>query len=85
MTLQDVELGQMAFISDGPPAVGSVRAVSQTALTIYVENSGDFVVPIEAVTGAHDGKVMLDRARLDRAFLAAVGHGHDREVADVAG
>lgn len=80
-----IEAGQMAFVSGSTTAIGAIRGVAGTAITIYVENSGDFRVPIAAVTSVHDGKVMLDTSLLEKPFLAAVGHGHDREVPDVAG
>ena len=45
-----------------------------------MENGGEFVIPAAAVRSAHDGKVVLDRARLDEAILDAIAHAHDREV-----
>ena len=83
--IKDIKPGHMAFIEPGAPAVGSVRGVSASTVTIYVENSGDFVLQLAAVTAAHDGKVVLDCAKVGKPFLLAVGHGHDREVPDVAG
>ena len=83
--LEHIKTDQMAFIDGKLEGVGTIRGISKSALTIYVENAGEFVIAIEAVTAAHDGKVILDRSRLGKAFLNAVGHGHDREVPDVPG
>jgi hypothetical protein len=49
------------------------------ALVIYIENAGDFVVPLEAVRRVHDGKVILDVERLDARLREAIAHAHDRE------
>ena len=75
----------MAFIAEGQPPVGAIRNVSRTAITIYIENSGDFILPIRAVTATHDGKVILDTGLLSKLFLSAVGHVHDSEVPEEKG
>lgn len=49
-------------------------------ITIYVANSGEFIVSLDAVQAAHDGKVILDRARLDQWLLDAVAHAHNAEI-----
>jgi len=44
-----IEIGYQAFVSDGGEEFGAVRAVSPNGrpeLVIYVENAGDFVVPL---------------------------------------
>ena len=72
----------MVFISDGEEAIGSVRrfAPNQSPeLVIYVENAGDFIVPLEAVEDVHAGKVILNPQRLDQRLLEAIGHAHDAE------
>ena len=46
-----IEVGYQAFVSDGGEEFGAVRQVSPNGwpeLVIYVENSGDFVVPLDA-------------------------------------
>ncbi len=80
-----IEVGFMAFLADGAPGVGAVRAVARDKLMIYVENAGEFAVPFSAVKDVHDQKVILDARQLDKDFLAAVGHAHDREDPTVAG
>ena len=46
--------------------------VSPDALVLYVENSGEFIVPRSAVTKVHDHKVILDPKRLDKALLDGI-------------
>ena len=48
-------------------------------LVIYVENAGDFVVPISAVEAVHSQKVILDCGKLERRLRQAIGHAHDVE------
>jgi hypothetical protein len=40
-------------------------ALNAKALVIYIQNAGDFVVPLEAVHRVHDGKVIVDVGRPD--------------------
>jgi hypothetical protein len=60
--------------------VRDVPLGNRDEITIYVENSGEFIVSMGAVHAAHDGKVILDRTRLDQSLLDAVAHAHDAEV-----
>lgn len=81
-----IEEGYMAFIADdGSEGIGAVRQVNSKAIVVYVENGGDFSVPLSAVKAVHSQKVILDPAKLDMAILAAIGHAHDREDPSVAG
>lgn len=81
-----IEEGFMAFVADdGSEGIGAVRQVSDKEIVVYVENAGDFVVPMSAVKTVHSQKVILDPQRLDRAMLKAIGHAHDREDPSVAG
>ena len=48
-------------------------------IVIYVENAGDFVVPISAVKDVYSEKVVLDRALLSLELKQALGHVHDVE------
>jgi len=74
-----VEEGFDVFLHDGDKAVGAVRAVSPKAITIYVENAGDFDVPRSAIRGVHDEKVVLDATKLDRKLMDAIRKEHNRE------
>jgi hypothetical protein len=76
-----IGIGFQTFLSDGGEEFGAIRYISPNGrqLTIYVENAGEFIVPIEAVVSVHSQKVMLDGRKLDRALRNAIGHAHDAE------
>ena len=77
-----IEVGYQAFVSDGGEEFGAVRQVSPNGwpeLVIYVENAGDFTVPLDAVESVHSGKVIFNCAKLDRRLRQAIGHAHDAE------
>lgn len=75
-----IEVGYQAFVSDGDAEFGAVRDVSRDELIIYVENSGDFRVPLSAVKAVHSKKVIFDCGKLDVSLRRAIGHAHDAEV-----
>jgi hypothetical protein len=80
--MQKIEVGYQAFVSDGGEEFGAVREVEphgRAELLIYVENAGDFTVPLDAVEAVHSGKVILNCARLDRRLRQAINHAHDAE------
>ena len=79
---ENIEVGFQTFVSDGGEEFGAVRAVSphgRHELVIYVENAGDFTVPLDAVESVHSGKVIFNCAKLDRRLRQAIGHAHDAE------
>ena len=81
--MQDtIEAGYQAFVSDGGEEFGAVRAVrpeGKPELVLYVENAGEFVVPLDAVDSVHFGKVILNCAKLDARLRKAIGHAHASE------
>jgi hypothetical protein len=80
MTMQEkIEVGFQAFAADGGEEFGAVRKVSPHELVIYVENAGDFTVPIDAVESVHSEKVILNCRKLDQRLRQAIGHAHDAE------
>ena len=82
---ETIEVGYQTFVSDGDVAFGAVRQVApqgRRQLVIYVENAGDFVVPLAAVDAVHAQKVILNCAKLDRDLRMAIGHAHDAEEPD---
>ena len=83
--IERIKEGFMAFIADGSEGIGAVREITHNGIVIYIENAGEFIVPISAVTDVHSQKVMLNPDRLDKEFLSAIGHAHDREDPSVAG
>jgi len=56
-----------------------VRAVNKSVLIIYIENAGDFTLPMSAVQDVHDAKVVLDGSKLDKKTLAAINRAHAAE------
>ena len=79
---EDIQVGYQAFASDAGEEFGAVRQVSpdgEPVLVIYVENAGEFTVPLEAVESVHFEKVVLNCAKLDRRLRHAIGHAHDAE------
>ena len=79
---EPIEVGYQAFVSDGGEEFGAVREVSPNGrpeLVIYVENAGDFVVPLSAVEAVHSQKGILDCGKLERRLRQAIGHAHDVE------
>ena len=80
-----IEIGYHTFVSDGGEEFGAVREVSPNGrpeLVIYVENAGEFVVPLSAVEAVHSQKVILNCAKLKRRLRRAIGHAHDAEEPD---
>ena len=76
---EQVQVGQASY---GGGEFGAVRAVSPNGrpeLVIYVENAGDFVVPLSAVEAVHSQKVILNCGKLDRRLRQAIGHAHNAE------
>jgi hypothetical protein len=81
--MQEIEVGYQAFVSDGGEEFGAVREVKPNGrqeLVIYVENAGEFVVPLAAVEAVHSQKVVFTCSKLDARLRRAIGHAHDSEV-----
>ncbi|WP_430389039.1 hypothetical protein [Dyella sp. 20L07] len=78
---ETIEEGSLVFVADGQDGVGSVRRLlpDEESLVIYIENAGDFVIPVEAVRAVHSGKVILDLDRLSRPVLEAIAHARRSE------
>ena len=78
--LEAIEVGYQAFVSDGGEEFGAVREVSPQGILVYVENAGDFYIPLAAVKAVHSQKVIFDCGKLDKRLRRAIGHAHDAEV-----
>ncbi len=76
---EKIQVGFQAFASDGGEEFGAVRQVSPGDIVIYVENAGDFTVPMSAVDAVHSEKVIVNCKKLDRRLREAIGHAHDKE------
>ena len=80
--MEEIQEGFDVFLHDGDKAVGAVRQVSpggRAEIVVYVENAGDFVVPISAIQDVQFEKVFLNSALLETAFKRAIGHAHEQE------
>jgi len=48
-----IEAGYQTFVADGDAEFGAGREVSPDGLVVYVENRGEFRVPLDAVKAVH--------------------------------
>jgi hypothetical protein len=79
---EKIQVGFQTFVQDGgPEEFGAVREISRDGrrLTVYVENAGDFHVPLDAVVSVQSEKVTFDCKKLEPKLRAAIGHAHDVE------
>lgn len=77
-----IEVGYQVFAKDGGEEFGAVRQVvpaGRPEIVVYVENTGDFVIPLAAVIAVHSQKVVVDLDQLDERVKLAIGHAHDAE------
>ena len=79
MTAEAIEKGFDVFVRDGEKAFGAVRGVGTRHITIYIENAGNFEVPLTAIKDVHSEKVILDLAKLDEKLRDAIHRAHSRE------
>ena len=82
MTAERILEGFDVFLHDGDKAVGAVRRAPEAGkpeIVIYVENAGDFIVPLAAVKDVYAEKVVLNRGLLSLELRRALGHTHDVE------
>jgi hypothetical protein len=76
---QTIEIGFQVFSQDGGDEFGAVRGFDAQGLIVYIENAGDFHVPLAAIRAVHSQKVILDCARLSRSLRRAIERAHDGE------
>ena len=79
---EEIQIGDQVFVADGAEVFGAVRQVAphgRPEIVIYVENAGDFVVPLAAVQAVHAQKVIVDCDKLEPSLRQAIGHAHDAE------
>lgn len=77
-----IEIGYQVFAQDGAEEFGAVRQVvpaGRPEIVVYVENAGDFTIPLAAVTSVHSQKVIVDVEQLDERLRVAIGRAHDAE------
>jgi hypothetical protein len=82
---EKIQEGFDVFLHDGDGSVGAVRQVRHDAIMVYVENAGDFEVPMSAVKDAEAEKVILDSAALSPKMLEAIRARHNAEDPKLAG
>ena len=67
------------FLHDGEKSFGAVRQVRKSELVVYVENAGDFEVPLSAVKDTEAEKVILDSSLLAPKLREAIRRAHSGE------
>lgn len=77
--MEKIAEGFDVFLHDGDKAFGAVRQIRAGEIVVYVENGGDFEVPLSAVKDVHDEKVVLDSAKLDAKLKDAIRRAHGAE------
>ena len=76
---QKIREGFDVFLQDGTKSFGAVRQVRKTELVVYVENAGDFEIPLSAVKDAEAQKVILDAGKLEPKLREAIRRAHSGE------
>src|SRR5712671_692505 len=77
-----IEVGFHVFPQGGDEGVGAVREVApggRPELVVDIENAGDFVIPLDAVTEVVEEKVIVDPSKLPERVVQAMQHAHDAE------
>ncbi len=77
-----IEIGFQVFTRDGGEEIGAVRQVvpnDRPEIVVYIENTGDFIIPLSAVTAVHSQKVIVDVDKLDERARVAINRAHDAE------
>lgn len=77
--LPPIEVGYQAFAKGSEEEFGAVRQVRPQDLVIYIEDAGDTIIPIAAVTDVVEGKVIVDIQRLDESVRRAIANAHRDE------
>jgi hypothetical protein len=76
-----IQEGFEVFASDAGKPFGAVREIlrGRRELVVYVENAGDFTIPLDAVKAVHAQKLIVEPNKLDARLRRAIGHAHDAE------
>jgi hypothetical protein len=77
-----IDVGYHVFVRGSNEEFGAVREVyprGRPEIVIYVENAGEFIVPLWQVSAVEEEKVMLDAGRLDERLREAIRQAHDNE------
>jgi hypothetical protein len=76
---EKIREGFDVFLHDGEKSFGAVRQVRKDAILVYVENAGDFEIPLSAVKDAEAEKVILNAHLLDPKLRDAILRAHTGE------
>ena len=76
----NVAVGDQVYVGANLEEVGAVKEVAKDHLVIYIENFGEFRIDGPGVKSAHDGKLILDPAKLDPALEKAIAKAHASET-----
>ena len=76
---EKIRTGFDVFLQGGQKSFGAVRQVRKTELVVYVENAGDFEIPLSTVIDAEAGKVILASHLLDPKLKGAIRRAHSGE------
>jgi len=74
--LPPIEVGYQAFAKGSEEEFGAVRQVRPQDLVVYIEDAGDTIIPIAAITDVVEGKVIIDIQRLDENVRRAIANAH---------
>ena len=77
--LPPIEVGYQAFAKGAEEEFGAIRQVRPQDLVVYIEDAGDTIIPIAAVTDVVEGKVIIDIQRLDENVRRAIAAAHRDE------
>ena len=77
--LPPIEVGFQAFAKGAEEEFGAVRQVRPQDLVIYIEDAGDTIIPISAVTEVVEGKVIVDVQKLEEGVRRAIANAHRDE------
>jgi hypothetical protein len=76
---ETIREGFDVFLHNGNKSFGAVRQVRRAELVVYIENAGDFAIPLSAVRDTEAEKVILDTARLEPKLKEAIRRAHSGE------
>jgi hypothetical protein len=82
---EKIREGFDVFLHDGDDSVGAVRRVHKQGIMVYVEDAGDYEVPLDAIVDVDAEKVILDSGKLDSKMLEAIRRRHRDEDPKLAG
>jgi hypothetical protein len=81
--LKTIETGFHICLDDGEKDLGAVRRVApggRDEIIVYIQNGGNFIVPLQAIRRVQDGRVILDRSGLDERLSRAISRAHEQVV-----